>query len=155
MVGHEQQERHGVTMLAEGRMAPAEVARTITSLVTYGTLSTVDSEGVPLGTFVTFVLDDKGCPLIRLRSDAAHTANLKTNKRCTIFAHASEKPARQLARVTLLGEVDALTGEEASEAAARHAVIYRSAIGVDAPHSDDTFMRLNVQKCFFVAGLGV
>jgi Pyridoxamine 5'-phosphate oxidase len=141
--------------LAQGRMKPAEVARTITSLVSHGTLSTVDENGVPLGTYVTFVLDDAGCPLIRLRSDASHTANLKRNSKCTIFAHPSEMPARQLARVTLLGEVEDISEEEASEAAARHSAIYASAIGVDAPQSDDMYMRLDVHDCFYVAGLGV
>lgn len=147
--------RGEVLVRAAGRMEPAEVARTITSLVTYGTLSSVSADGTPLGTFVTFVLDDNGCPLIRLRADAAHTANLRGNKRCTIFAHASEKPARDLARVTLVGEVEDVGEEEASDAALRHAALYSSAIGVDAPQPDDIFMRLNVDECFYVAGLGV
>ena len=142
-------------MCADGRMEPAEVARTITSLVSYGTLSTVDEQGMPLGTYVTFVLDERGCPIIRLRKDASHTANLEKNKKCTIFAHAAENPARQLARVTLLGEVEDLQQDEAKEAAARHALIYGKAIGVDAPQPDDDFKRLNVQDCFYVAGLGV
>ena len=136
-------------------MEPAEVARTITSLVSYGTLSTVDDQGVPLGTYVTFVIDERGCPLIRLRKDASHTANLQKNKKCTIFAHPAENPARQLARVTLVGEVEELGEDEAKEAATRHAIIYGNAIGVDAPQADDEFKRLNVQDCFYVAGLGV
>jgi heme iron utilization protein len=136
-------------------MEPAEVARTITSLVTHGTLSTVDENGMPLGTYVTFVLDDQGCPLIRLRSDASHTANLKRNKKCTLFLHPAEMPARQLARVTLLGAVEDLGSEAVSEASARHAAIYGSAIGVDKPQRDDDFKRLDVQDCFYVAGLGV
>jgi putative heme iron utilization protein len=136
-------------------MSPAEVARTITSLVHHGTLSTVDNEGCPLGTYITFVLDESGSPLLRLRSDAAHTENLRNNKRCTIFAHPSARPARQLARVTLIGEVEAMSREEAHEAAARHAEIFADAVGVDAPQPDDIFMRLRVSACFYVSGLGV
>ena len=140
---------------AAERMQPAEVARTITSLVTHGTLSTVDERGTPLGTYVTFVLDDAGCPLIRLRADAAHTQNLQKNGRCTIFAHPSEQPARQLARVTLIGEVEDISEDEALVASTRHSEIYAGAIGVDAPQRDDIFKRLRVDDCFYVAGLGV
>jgi hypothetical protein len=140
---------------SEGRMSPAEVARTITSLVHHGTLSTVDTQGCPLGTYITFVLDESGFPLLRLRSDAAHTENLRSNKHCTIFAHPSARPARQLARVTLIGEVEDLSEEEAREAAARHSDIFANAVGVDAPQEDDIFMRLRVNDCFYVAGLGV
>jgi putative heme iron utilization protein len=136
-------------------MSSAEVARTITSLITYGTLCTTTDDNIPLGTFVTFVLDSDGHPILRLRADAVHTANLKSRPQCTLFAHAAETPARQLARVTLLGSVEELSEEEALNASARHADISRDALGVDAPHPDDTFMRLKVDKCFFVAGLGV
>lgn len=136
------------------RMSSAEVARTITSLLSYGTLSTITKDGSPLGTFVTFVLDDDGCPLLRLRADAVHTSNLLERSQCTLFVHAAESPARQLARVTLLGSVEALSEEEALNASARHSELYRDALGVDAPHPDDTFMRLKVEQCFFVSGLG-
>eukprot|EP00892_Ulva_mutabilis_P007339 jgi/Ulvmu1/4978/UM207_0022.1 len=147
--------RCGVSMACcDGRMTSAEVARTITSLISYGTLSTINDDGAPLGTFVTFVLDNDGCPLLRLRADAVHTANLKQRSQCTLFAHAAEAPARQLARVTLLGSVEALDDEEQIAASARHAELYRDALGVDAPHPEDTFMRLKVDKCFFVSGLG-
>lgn len=42
-----------------GRTAPssAETARTIVDLVAHGTLCTVGEEGVPLGTYVSYVLD--------------------------------------------------------------------------------------------------
>lgn len=137
------------------RMSSAEVARTITSLLSYGTLSTITEDGSPLGTFVTFVLEDDGCPLLRLRADAVHTSNLKQRPQCTLFIHAAESPARQLARVTLLGSVEPLSEDEAVSASARHSELYRDALGVDAPHPDDTFMRLQVEQCFFVSGLGV
>lgn len=137
------------------RMSAAEVARTITSLLSYGTLSTINDSGSPLGTYVTFVLDDHGCPLLRLRADAVHTSNLQLRSQCTLFLHAAETPARQLARVTLLGTVETLSKEEAISASARHAELYRDALGVDSPHPEDTFMRLKVEDCFFVSGLGV
>lgn len=146
--------RH-VLACAEGRKSSAEVAKTVTNLITYGTLCTSTEEGLPLGTFVTFVLDDEGCPLLRLRKDAVHTNNLKARSKCTLFAHAADAPARHLARVTLLGSVESLEEEEARQIAARHADIYRDAVGVDAPDPDDTFMRLKVDECFFVGGLSV
>lgn len=150
-----QRPSRSVLVLAEGRKSSAEVAKTVTSLVTYGTLCTSTDDGLPLGTFVTFVLDDQGCPLLRLRKDAVHTSNLEARSKCTLFAHAAEAPARNLARVTLLGAVESLEEEESRQVAARHADIYRDAVGVDAPDPDDTFMRLKVDECFFVGGLGV
>jgi hypothetical protein len=146
--------RHVLTC-AVGRKSSAEVAKSVTSLVTYGTLCTSTEDGLPLGTFVTFVLDEHGCPLLRLRKDAVHTNNLKARSKCTLFAHAADAPARHLARVTLLGTVEGLEEEAARQVAARHADIYRDAVGVDAPHPDDTFMRLKVDECFFVGGLSV
>lgn len=154
LCGHtERSQKYGVCY--GSRMSSAEVARTITSLLSYGTLSTITDDGSPLGTFVTFVLDDDGCPLLRLRADAVHTSNLKQRSQCTLFVHAAESPARHLARVTLLGSVEGLGEDEVVSASARHSELYRDALGVDAPHPDDTFMRLTVQQCFFVSGLGV
>lgn len=147
--------RH-VLACAEARKSSAEVAKTITNLVTYGTLCTSTEEGLPLGTFITFILDDDGCPMLRLRKDAVHTNNLKARSKCTLFAHVADGPARYLARVTLLGSVEDIEDEEeARQVAVRHGDIYRDAVGVDAPHPDDTFMRLKVDECFFVGGLSV
>ena len=84
----------------------AETARTVVDLVAHGTLCTVGEDGIPLGTYVTYVLDDAGQPILRLRADAVHTANLSRDSKCSLFVQPGEHPARLLARVTLIGAVE-------------------------------------------------
>lgn len=133
----------------------AEVSRTITALLNHGTLSTLTPEGRPLGTHVTFVLDSDGSPILRLRADAVHTANLRSSPACTIFVHSADQPLREVGRVTLIGSVEPMGEEDTAEASARHAIIAGRSVGVDAPQADDVFMRFTLQECFYVAGLGV
>lgn len=84
---------------------PTEVARTIVALVTHGALATVGEDGVPLGTYASYVLDGEGQPILRLRRDAVHTANLLRDPRCSLFVQPEDMPARLLARATLIGQV--------------------------------------------------
>ncbi len=48
----------------------------------------------------------QGQPILRLRADAVHTANLKRDSKCSLFVQPGEHPARLLARVTLIGAVE-------------------------------------------------
>lgn len=98
--------REGNTASNEGKPSSADTARTITELVDHGTLATVCEDGIPLGTYITYVLvGGDGQPILRLRADAMHTANLLQNPRCSLFIVPSQRPARLLARVTLIGQV--------------------------------------------------
>lgn len=171
---------NGASSSDSGRTAPssAETARTIVDLVAHGTLCTLGEDGVPLGTYVSYVLDAsvrrhkpaslsafwllrlaavlrehgscllhllprqsahggvrrllpaqrwpaghpstpsfhtalprppthaQGQPILRLRADAVHTANLKRDAKCSLFVQPGEHPARLLARVTLIGAVE-------------------------------------------------
>ena len=75
------------------------------ALVTHGALATVGEDGVPLGTYASYVLDAEGQPILRLRREAVHTANLLRNPRCSLFVQPEDMPARLLARATLIGQV--------------------------------------------------
>ena len=75
------------------RPKSAETARTIVEVVSHGTLSTVGEDGTPLGTYSSFVLDSAGMPILRLRRDAVHTANLKAQPRCSLFVQPGESQA--------------------------------------------------------------
>lgn len=90
---------------ASQRPSSAETARTVVDIVHHGTLSTVSDTGLPLGTYVTYVLDDFGQPLLRLRADAVHTRNLQRSPQCSLFVQPQDFPARLLARATLIGQV--------------------------------------------------
>ncbi|PSC71188.1 glutamyl-tRNA reductase-binding chloroplastic [Micractinium conductrix] len=131
----------------------AETARTVVDLVAHGTLCTVGEDGIPLGTYVTYVLDDAGQPILRLRADAVHTANLSRDSKCSLFVQPGEHPARLLARVTLIGAVEPVGPELAEQAAAAHNTLHAGGAGVDAPQPTDLYFRLAVDRCFYVGGL--
>lgn len=63
----------------------ADTAKTIVDIVAHGTLCTVGEDGVPLGTYSNYILDDRGMPVLRLRCDAVHTQNLRRSPRCSLF----------------------------------------------------------------------
>lgn len=74
-------------------------------IVSHGTLATLNEDGTPLGTYISYVLGEGGEPLLRLRHESVHKANLLREPRCSLFVQPSDRPARMLARVTLIGKV--------------------------------------------------
>lgn len=131
----------------------AETARTIVDLVAHGTLCTTCDDSVPLGTYASYVLDEAGQPVLRLRADAAHTANLQRSPLCSLFVQPGEHPTRLLARVTLIGNVEPVSEEVAAKAADLHAALHAGGMGVDAPCSNDLYYRLKVDRVFYVSEL--
>ncbi|KAL4857189.1 Glutamyl-tRNA reductase-binding protein [Chlorella vulgaris] len=131
----------------------AETARTIVDLVAHGTLCTIGDDGIPLGTYVSYVLDEAGQPILRLRADAVHTANLKRDPKCSLFVQPGEHPARLLARVTLIGSVEPINEELAQKAADLHNTLHAGGMGVDAPQPADLYFRLAIDRCFYVGQL--
>lgn len=87
--------------------------------MSHGTLATMNEDGVPLGTYTSYVLDQTGHPLLRLRTDATHKGNLLREPRCSLFVQPQDMPARMLARVTLIGKVAAVS-QPASSSHGRH-----------------------------------
>ena len=63
----------------------ADTAKTIVDIVAHGTLCTIGEDGIPLGTYSNYILDDRGMPVLRLRADAVHTQNLRRSPRCSLF----------------------------------------------------------------------
>jgi len=131
----------------------AETARTIVDLVAHGTLCTSTEDGVPLGTYVSYVLDQVGQPILRLRTNAVHTANLSRDPKCSLFVQPGEHPARLLARVTLIGHVEPVPEDVAQTAADLHTTLHAGGVGVDAPQPTDIYFRLVVDRCFYVGQL--
>ena len=73
------------TRQAAHKPSSAQTANTIVDIVAHGTLCTIGEDGVPLGTYTNYVLDDRGMPVLRLRADAVHTANLRRSPKCRLF----------------------------------------------------------------------
>ena len=74
--------------------------------MSHGTLASLNEDGTPLATYVSYVLEAGGQPLLRLRADALHRENLERNGKCSLFVQPQDFPARNLARVTLIGKVN-------------------------------------------------
>ncbi|KAK9835391.1 hypothetical protein WJX81_006878 [Elliptochloris bilobata] len=139
---------------SQAKPSSAETARTVVDIVSHGTLSTLSEDGSPLGTYASYVLDERGQPILRLRAEAVHTGNLLRNPRCSLFVQPEDMPARLLARATLIGQVEPLGVEDAAEAAERHAQLFFGGVAVDAVQPSDQYYRLALDSCFFVAGMG-
>mmetsp|Transcript_22840 Transcript_22840/g.74393 ORF Transcript_22840/g.74393 Transcript_22840/m.74393 type:complete len:313 (-) Transcript_22840:74-1012(-) len=139
---------------AQTRPSSSEAAKTLLFMTSHGTLATVCEDGVPLGTHASYVLDERGCPLMRLRADALHTGNVERSPRCSLFVQPSAQPAGVHSRATLIGSAQQLEAEELEEAQALYSELHGEEEGVDAPRDDDRFYRLEVEKVFYVGGLG-
>lgn len=70
------------------------------------------------------------------------------------FYGAGDRPARLLARCTLIGDVTQLDQQSSEAAAIRHQAIHPFGIGVDAVQESDLYYKLNIEKCFYVGGMG-
>lgn len=62
--------------------------------------------------------------------------------------------AGALSRATLLGTVAQLDDKELADVRSRFAVAHRGCTGVDAVQDSDVYFRLNVDRVFYVGGLG-
>ena len=82
---------NGTNEMVNGEKAPAlnirlnvnEKARTVTSVCTSGTLCTLSGsegiEGSPFGSYVDYVLDDNGFPVLLMNEMSMHTMNIYNN----------------------------------------------------------------------------
>src|ERR1700726_4312861 len=99
----------------------AERTRTLLSLATVGTLSSVSRKhsGFPFGSLMPYALDPAGRPIFLISTMAMHTQNLKADPRASLFVTqpAPDGDVLGAARVTLVGSVLQLS--EAEKPAAR------------------------------------
>ncbi|KAK9806842.1 hypothetical protein WJX72_004618 [[Myrmecia] bisecta] len=56
--------------------------------------------------------------------------------------------------VTLIGTVEPVDEAAAKAAAEQHSKLHGGGAGVDAPQPTDLYYRLNLDRCFYVAGMG-
>ncbi|MFP5226427.1 MAG: HugZ family protein [Acidobacteriota bacterium] len=136
----------------------AERTRTLFSLISIGTLSTVSRRhpGYPFGSLMPFALDPAGRPIFLISSMAMHTQNLSSDPRCSLFVSQPSSDGDPLgaARATLIG--DALRVAEAELPAVREVYTAHhpnSRYWVD--FSDFSFYRLQPVDLYYVGGFGV
>jgi hypothetical protein len=132
----------------------AERALTLVSQLRTGTLSTIDAEGFPHGSYITFALDG-GDPVFLISQLATHTQNLLNEARASLMAHESgaEDPLAN-GRVTLIGHCRRLV-EPAAIAAAREAYLaVHPQSSYYADFKDFGFWKLSVATLRYIGGYG-
>jgi hypothetical protein len=136
----------------------AERARTLISLVSVATLSTISRKhpGFPFGSLMPFALDGAGRPIFLISNMAMHTQNLKNDPKCSLFVAQPSVDGDPLgpARATLIGHAEAVPAHEL--ASVRETYLARhenSRYWVD--FSDFNFFRLQPVDLYYVGGFGV
>jgi putative heme iron utilization protein len=136
----------------------AERVRTLVSLASVGTLSTLSRKhpGFPFGSLMPFALDSFGQPIFLISNMAMHTQNLKADSRCSLFVGqaGAEGDALGAARATLSGNAEPVP--ESDVAGVREQYLARhvnSRYWVDFP--DFSFFRLQPIDLYYVGGFGV
>mmetsp|Transcript_42515 Transcript_42515/g.129015 ORF Transcript_42515/g.129015 Transcript_42515/m.129015 type:complete len:363 (-) Transcript_42515:485-1573(-) len=147
------------------RLNVNEKARTVTSICTSGTLCTVSSsdgiEGAPFGSFVDYVLDDEGLPVLLMNEMSMHTMNIRDNNMVTLFAQiggssGSENKGQDVSRCSITGSIERID-DKASDMdliRMRYSIAHSYADQViDSPKF--AFYRVQPKKIYFVGGFGV
>lgn len=137
-------------------------ARTITHVCTSGTLCTTsvmdDVEGSPFGSYVDYILDDSGWPVMLLSEQSLHTMNIKKSPQVSLFCQLPRSQSAQataaLSRVTIVGTVEPIPIEQLSPIKLAFTLIHQYAEQIaDSPKF--SFCRIKPQKIYFSGGFGV
>jgi len=136
----------------------AERIRTLVSLVSFGTLSTLSRKhpGFPFGSLMPFALDSSGRPIFLISNMAMHTQNLKTDSRCSLFVGqvGGDGDALGTARATLIGNAEPVPENDLVGVREKYLDRHKnSQYWVD--FSDFSFFRLQPVDLYYVGGFGV
>lgn len=157
------------------RLNVYEKARTVTSVCSSGTLCTTSVhpgiEGAPFGSFVDYVLDDKGNPVLLMNDMSMHTINIQqasqedgTPALVTLFvqtggtmgATATSSRGQDIARCSITGRLHQIeqTADDMDTIRMRYSLKHAYADQVmDSPKF--SFYRLVPDKIYYVGGFGV
>jgi len=135
----------------------AERVRTLVSLCTIATLSTVSRKrpGYPFGSLMPYAIDGSGRPLFLISNMAMHTQNIQADPRASLFvAQAGDGDPLGTARATLVGDVLPVPENEIGEVRQVYLSSYENSRSwVD--FKDFGFYRLQPLDIYYVGGFGV
>jgi heme iron utilization protein len=136
----------------------AERARTLVHMGRVGSLSTLSRKrpGFPFGSLMPYGLDGVGRPIFLISTMAMHTQNLLQDGRASLLVTQAEAEGDPLgaARVTVVGNVSAVTEEERPEARSLYLERHEnSKYWVD--FDDFAFFSMDVVDVYYVGGFGV
>lgn len=154
------------------RLSVEEKAKTVITVCNSGTLCTKSNhdgiEGAPFGSFVDYVLDDQGNPILLMNEMSMHTVNINSdesgNGLVTLFAQFNKKglsdgvnKGQDISRCSITGiveKIDPSTAEDIDTIRMRYSIAHAYADQVmDSPKF--AFYRLVPEKVYFVGGFGV
>lgn len=140
-----------------GMPSDAERSRTLMAIGTGASLATQSTEcpGFPFGSLVAYSVDEAGRPILCLSSLAEHSRNMAADPRASLMVTAPEDGVNDrlaLSRVTLVGEMKVLEGEEREAALDLYAAGHPSAFYVR--FDDFSAYRLEVSAIRYVGGFG-
>ena len=136
------------------RPTSAECAKTLVAIANTGTISTACEDGIPLGTFASYVVSKEGEVILRMRADALHTANVTRDPRCSLYVQPATQPPGVLSRATLIGSLSRLNDDAATKASKQYNETHGENVGVDAVAGSDVYYKFDVDRVFYVGGLG-
>lgn len=142
------------------RLNVNEKARTVTSVCTSGTLCTKSThpgiEDAPFGSFVDYVLDDSGNPILLMNEMSMHTINIQSCPIVTLFTQLGSKEGQDVSRCSVTGLLEKMdkADMEMDLVRMRYSITHTYADQVmDSPKF--AFYRLKPKKIYFVGGFGV
>jgi putative heme iron utilization protein len=132
----------------------AELSRTLMSSKAFGSLATMSIEcpGFPFGSLVGYAVDALGRPLLCLSSMAEHSRNMAADPRASLLVteHDGGNNLLALARVTLVGEMSKIDGDERQACLDRYLAAHPSAYYTG--FHDFSVYRLEVTNVRYVGG---
>lgn len=135
----------------------AERSRTLLATATFGSLATMSIEqaGFPFGSLVGYAADAAGNPLLCMSDIAEHSRNIAADARGSLMVTSGggvDSDPLALGRVTLLGEITALEGDERTAALDLFLTTHPGAFY--AKFDDFRLYRLQVASIRYVGGFG-
>ena len=148
------------TLTPNIRLNVNEKAKTVTSVCTSGTLCTKSIhpgiEDAPFGSFVDYVLDDSGSPILLMNDMSMHTINVQSCPIVTLFTQLGSKEGQDVSRCSVTGILEKIdkTDAEMDLVRMRYSITHTYADQVmDSPKF--AFYRLKPKNIYFVGGFGV
>lgn len=133
-------------------MTPGQEARRLLRRHHYGVLSTTSQKfaGYPYGSFVDYVADHLGRPVILISALAEHTHNIHRTARVSLAVHDPGLQAQALPRLTLLGEAKLIGPDDVHRIRGRYLRYFPEAERYLT--LDFAFYRIEPQHMRYIAG---
>ena len=131
-----------------------ELSRSLVGSIGTGVLSTLNSDGYPYGSLISYANDQRGNPVTLISDLAEHTKNVRSERRASLLvthAHSAEGDPLTGARLTLVGQMQLLgKDDECSDA-----YLNKHPYAADYSNFKDfNYWKLEVESCRFVGGFG-